>query len=817
MIGLLQRTTRRAVLVFALLAALPAAAAEIGAQVEEAKASMMKDPAHSLLLAEELNATPGLTAVEEATILWLRAEALFRMNRASEAEAFAARGLDLLDDFLAPKLRGDLLLTQGRIARQAGEVADALAYYHEAYDLYDQAGETRSQAVVLQTIGSLYNGAHAYARALDYYARAEKAHQGDPMLTLSSLNNQANALKALGRHGRALAMFRRALAMAEALDSEFLQARVLTNIASVQTAAGVYSDAATSIENALAIAERADMPGWSDFLYGVRAQLSAAAGDEAEALADLRRVFAGKDLSETPPRYLEFHALGSRLLEDIDPAAAYDHLEAFVRLDTAARDAAASANLALSAAEFDFASQALEIQRLETAGLRDRLARAEAERQQQRIKVIALSASLGVLLLTGLIVIRVQRGHHSRLEAVNAELSASHEELTETNAALMAANEAKMRFLAATSHEIRTPLNGIIGMTEVVLRDMPPADPNRPRIRIANEAGESLLAIVNDLLDMAKIERNETEILPAETDLTAMFESLLGLWERPAEDRGIGLYAEVEDCPASAVIDEKHVRQIVNNLLNNAIKFTEEGSVRLSAHCRDERLVIAVQDTGIGIDEADQERIFEMFEQASSGASRRYGGTGLGLAICRRLARLMGGEIAVESVPGEGSTFSLALPLVDARRPAVQPPLPARPLSPRSLQDLRVLVAEDNEVNQMVVRAYLAKHVASIAIVSDGQEAVDAVRTGEYDLVLMDKQMPRLDGLEATREIRAMDGPLGEVPIIAVTADAFQGAKDEMLAAGCDGFVAKPLSEVHIVEAIETVLAARRSVERHVA
>ena len=829
----------------------------------EAQRLMFSNPSEALHAAEQATLRP-LDAEALTTAYWLQAEALVRLNRASEAGAFAERAAALIDPAADTKLRADLSLTRGRIARRAGRVEEALSFFHDAHGLFVEADEARGQAIALQSIGSIYNDAGAYERVLDYYARAEEAFADDARLALVSLNNRGNALKMLGRYDEALGMFAQALAIAEARDSDFLRVRILTNIAAVHVAAGALDGADTVIADALALARRSNQRSWQDFVLGVRAQARAARSDEAGALADIRAVFDGQDLGATPAPYREFHQLAAALYEEGDPARALAHMKALARLEGAAREVAASANLALRAAEFDFASQELKFERLASEALRAQLAHAEAERGRRHVQMTALLSGLFVLIGASLLAVRFFRRNNEALRDMHAELAASHDELTDTNAKLVAANEARMRFLAATSHEIRTPLNGIIGMTEVVLRDMAADEENHARVRIANQAGRDLLTIVNDLLDMAKIERDETEIVRTETRLPSLFEDTAMLWQKAAEDKGIRLRASFYACPASAEIDEKHVRQIVNNLINNAIKFTHKGEVCLTVGQERSRLVVRVRDTGIGIAPEDQARVFEMFEQASTGGSRRYGGTGLGLAICRRLARLMGGDIEVVSCVGEGSTFTLTVPLTDAgasilqdqgfaadHRPAPQPRLQtgpqtepqtapqampqaasrdARPPEPDPVDDeatdvgphadapplcpppafdlseLSVLVAEDNAVNQMVVRAYLANKVRELVIVADGNEALSAAEERPFDVVLMDKQMPNRDGAEATAAIRALGGAWADIPIIAVTADAFQGAKDEMLEAGCQAFVAKPLSEDHLLATIERVM-----------
>ena len=826
------------------LGAAPAASADAPAAQDaqsadplaEAQRLMFSDPAEALEAAEQATLGP-LDVNGLATAYWLQAEALVRLNRAEEAEGFARRAAALVGPGAAAKLRADLSLTRGRIARRAGRVEEALSLYHEAHDLFVEAREARSQAIALQSIGSIYNDAGAFERVLDYYARAEDAFGDDARLALVSLNNRGNALKMLGRYDEAQAMFAQALEIAEARDSDFLRVRILTNIAAVHVAAGALDAADAVIADALALARRSDQRSWQDFVLGVRAQARAARGDVAGALTDIRAVFEGQDLGTTPAPYREFHQLAAALYEAGDPARALAHMKALARLEGAAREVAASANLALRAAEFDFASQELKFERLATEALRAQLAHAQAERSRRHLQMTALLCGLFLLIGASLLAVRFFRRNNEALRDMHDELAASHDELTATNGKLVAANEARMRFLAATSHEIRTPLNGIIGMTEVVLRDMGEDEENHARVRIANQAGRDLLAIVNDLLDMAKIERDETEIVRTQTRLPSLFEDTAMLWQKAAEDKGVRLRTSFYACPASAEIDEKHVRQIVNNLINNAIKFTHRGEVCLTVGQERSRLVVRVRDTGIGIAPEDQGRVFEMFEQASTGGSRRYGGTGLGLAICRRLARLMGGDIEVVSCVGEGSTFTLTVPLADAGAsilqdggfgPQARPepaaaPFPAvqeveeaaangsaaPPLCPPpafDLADLSVLVAEDNAVNQMVVRAYLGTKVRELVVVADGNEALSAAEERPFDVVLMDKQMPNRDGVEATAAIRALGGVWADIPIIAVTADAFQGAKDEMLEAGCQAFVAKPLSEDHLIATIERVV-----------
>ena len=371
-----------------------------------------------------------------------------------------------------------------------------------------------------------------------------------------------------------------------------------------------------------------------------------------------------------------------------------------------------------------------------------------------------------------------------------------------------AANRAKSAFLATMSHEIRTPLNGVLGMAQVMAAD-DLADRQRERLDVIRRSGETLLAILNDVLDLSKIEAGKLDLEAVEFDLDELAEGVSATFRSLAGGKGLDFGVEI--APQARGVyraDSVRLRQVLFNLLSNALKFTEQGEVRLRLDRQGDDLILQVADTGIGLTPEQLTRLFDKFEQADVSTTRRYGGTGLGLSICRELVELMGGTIEVESAPGEGACFTVRLPLPwvgPAGSAATSPAEPGEIAPPRPV---RVLAAEDNAVNRMVLTAMLQQAGLEPVVVSDGAEAVDRWRAEPWDLILMDVQMPGMDGPEATRIIRAEEAATGRArtPIIALTANAMAHQVADYLACGMDEFVAKPLEIALLFAAMERVL-----------
>ena len=420
--------------------------------------------------------------------------------------------------------------------------------------------------------------------------------------------------------------------------------------------------------------------------------------------------------------------------------------------------------------------------------------------------------------------------HQEMLEARIRERTVALEAATRK---AMSANRAKSEFLANISHELRTPMNGILGMLDIVLDDeLPPA--HREQLDIAKGCANTLLALLNDLLDLSKIEAGKMMLEHIAFDVRLLAEDCTRDMQLRARQKGIELEFFAEPgVPARILGDPLRLRQILYNLLSNAVKFTEKGRVDIlmaaTGKAGKEWLTLTVRDTGAGIAPGKLEDIFEDFTQADGSVSRRYGGTGLGLAITRRLVKMHGGSIHVDSRVGEGSTFRVEMPV---ERPAAEAPAPvaannpspaaADPAAAPRLAELSgaaspcVLVAEDNLVNQRVVAAILSKQGYRVVLAGNGRDALAMMNRHKIDAVLMDVQMPEIDGITATRLIR--ENPAWTlIPVIALTAHAMQGDREKCLEAGMNDYLPKPVTPKAVVESLRRHLRAAAAAARSAA
>ena len=392
------------------------------------------------------------------------------------------------------------------------------------------------------------------------------------------------------------------------------------------------------------------------------------------------------------------------------------------------------------------------------------------------------------------------------LQLIQAQRAALNVRVKEAESALVA----KSQFLATMSHELRTPMNGVLGMVRLMID----SGLNQKQMEHANTAlqsGDNLLTILNDILNYTKIESGQMELEIVPFSPKKMIQDSVSLLQLQAQAKGLELTCAIHNrVPDYVKGDPTRIQQVLINLLGNALKFTSKGSIHIKVFYKGTsshgKLIMEVADTGVGIPGKAQARIFDHFSQADETITRKFGGTGLGLAISKQLVELMKGKIGVKSTEGFGSTFWFTIPVSVARlraKPAEKkaPAAPA-PAAPEKSGSLKILIAEDNLVNQQIICAFVKSAGHSVELVDNGEKAVNAVAEGDFDVVLMDIQMPVMDGVTATEQIRTFSDEKGQIPIVAVTANAMEGDKERYLAAGMNSYIAKPVNPANLNDAL---------------
>lgn len=716
--------------------------------INDAKVSMMGAPSAALDLAKQAEALAAPLPVSEARnialaqALWLEAEALNRTNHPDLARPLVTEAIALLDGItLDTELRGDLLLAGGRIDQAMGNVQSALESYLAASETFVELDGRRKQAITLQEIGGIYNDAGEFVRALTYYDRARIAFEaylqqsGDTNISFLMVNhnNRANVLRRQGRPEEAKDHYQQALEIAQQYDSPTLNARIMSNLA-----ATLFENGEVDAADAMADAGLAQIPEgvtseWEPFLWGVKAWVASARGDQRLARSLIERTFEGEDLSSTPMPFRDFHEAAYKIYHGLgQDDKALEHLEAYIRLEDEALRTTASASTALATARFDFTSQELRIANQEL--------QITAAKTRQRNIVFGFLGGGGVVIL-GLLTI----GFINAIRSRNA-IIAANETLNVTNQKLEKANNAKSEFLATTSHEIRTPLNGILGMSQVLLQDSSLDEDVRDKLQVLKSAGNSMKAIVDDLLDVAKIETGAVTVKKTKTDLKGLIQEASLLWKGASEEKSLAFATDLSDCPSNGWTDPQRLRQIVFNLLSNAVKFTEAGTVKLSAEGFEKDstpwLRISIEDTGIGIPEAELEAIFEPFHQVDGAKSRKYAGTGLGLSISKNFAEALDGHISVTSELGKGSVFTLELPVSAVESDLAESAISNRHAEASQVenqdnpQDISLLILQPDFMQKLIFEAYFADEARQTVVVETLDEFQEKLEEGGFDVAI---------------------------------------------------------------------------------
>ena len=791
----------------------PTALKTFDAKIEMTKQAMMGDPMIARQSAQaavwmalglrddaRVSAREATTAL--ATAKWLLGEAMIGLNAPEAAKPVIVEALALASrSSPGSKLEGDLLRSRATLSEMSGNAQGALKDYLQAYEIFRRLGQSRSEAIALQDIGNLYLEAGDFERVRRYYSQSLEAFDDDPWLNLATYNNRGQAYREEGKLDLAEAEYRLALGSARKLESPLLEARILTNLADAQIEAGRIAPAQATITAAARLVESGEGVGWRPFVYGVRAKIAARSGEYREAGALFATAFSGERLEATEMPFRELHEAAARVYERLgDGALALAHLKAFQRLDSEALRLTSTASSQLMAARFDFTNQNLRISRLKQGQL-ERDVLIERQRTQFRTNLfialgLALSIILG-LLSFGLVSLRRSR---DQVRAANSELSA-------TNVELEKALKARTDFLATTSHEIRTPLNGILGMSQVLLADRGLTSDMRERIEVLHGAGETMKSLVDDILEVAKMESGELAVEMREVSLTKLISDTCGLWREAAASKGLGFDCSYEDVPNRVVTDGDRLGQIISNLLSNAVKFTPTGRVSLEVRglVTDgaETVEFAVRDTGVGLAVGDEARIFEPFTQVNNSTTREYSGTGLGLTISRRLATALGGDIAVESEPGRGSTFTLTLPL---ERVGDTPAYDENPAATGAagLKAAAVLLVDRNASSHALMRMLLYPATASLEIVTAADEAVARLSRDSFDHVIIECAAvgddPRAN-LKAIRSIvAAARSAQARTTLLALANEALN--KAQLFAVGATQVILKPIAAGELIAAL---------------
>jgi len=780
----------------AIFAAVPAVAQVDNAPIEKAQVEKALDDVKATMGVDpQLTVRKAIAArqlaqrmegpdrdVEVATALWLQGVASNFSGKPDDAGRLLAQALTLAERVAnGSKLNGDILLARGNWHADKANIADALRDYQAAYDVYRAIGETTGQAKALIGIAGIYLDANDFDGAIKNSDKALAVGSTDPQLLSTIHGNRGDALRELHRYDQAEVEFQKALRFARQSQNPSLEAMVLRNLARNEVWAGKLDAAELTIADGFRLTDRSSGDDVAQ-LWALSAKVAFERGKLVEARTKIERAFALAGRATNTVAFWQAHTTAYDIYKALgDKPHALHELEVIRTIDEKTTTTARSTNTALMSAKFDFANQELQIAKLQAD---------EAKRRantQFWIFVATTLVSVAVFGMLGFGLVTIRRSRNE-VRAANIGLAAS-------NTALGKALAAKTEFLATTSHEIRTPLNGILGMTQVMLADRGLDPAMRDRIGVVHGAGVSMRALVDDILDVAKMETGNLTIERAPVDLPAMLRDVSRLWQEQAAAKGVGFELDTSEAPVRIESDPARLRQIVFNLLSNALKFTQNGHIHVRSGviqgADGDLVTIEVCDTGIGIPPEKLDLIFESFRQADAGTTRQFGGTGLGLAICRNIARAMDGDVTVASVPGEGSTFTVTVPLVRAEEEI-----------PVSAEEggAALLIIDKNPISRAMLKTLFAPRFAALKVAGSIEEAAAIVASGGVERIVVDEATIAMDGDADAGIARLSGAPLS---LLWTNPDADDRAR--LTAAGVDQVIAKPIAGAALVQTIVTV------------
>lgn len=687
----------------------------------------------------------------------------------------------------------------GSMKKRRNDLKGALESFLKSREIQSRCKDIGYHGSTLYSIGTCYNAMDNYEKALEYFRLSLDIERENKDMAKECIvrNGMANAYKGLGDFANAKAQFDFALDCYSANNNRYSSGYAYEGLAELHAAQNNLDSAVFYCTKAreifLELKVNFDLVYETTLLAGYLKKQNKFSEAE-KLLLEVLPISIAEKLHYDRQTILSELADIARKNRDFEKA--YEYLFASTNLRDSLKIDEQKAELAELAGRYETEKRDKQIALQET----------EYQKQKQQ-KYFFLAGAMLFLLLA---LVLINRYLHKQRMA--SELASKNTIIEKEKERAERSEAVKQQFLANMSHEIRTPMNAITGLSRLLL-DKKHDEQTREYLEAIQHSGENLLVILNDILDLSKMEAGKMRVESIAFDLRSELKNTARIFGARAEAKGISFVIHVdENIPQQIAGDPGRLAQVLNNLVSNAVKFTDQGSVALTVEAGTVNATnlpqtngsaatvdFIIRDTGIGIPKENLELIFESFAQAHAGDTSKFGGTGLGLTIARNLIRLMGGELTVESVVNQGSVFSFSLPLIVAQQDGVSNSIETP--SALSSRKIHVLVAEDNEYNFMVTRDTVQKYFphANIIHVINGAEAVEALHEDDYDLVLMDIQMPVMDGYEATSEIRRING---EVKILGLTASVIRSDLDRCIAVGMNGYIAKPFRESDFVSAI---------------